>query len=742
MTSTGPLPPGATPDDPDPTGPPAGVPAWDDDPDSDADGMGVVVDLGARRRDLARPDRTDNADSSFAVVLDDDPEPPTLAAPVFVDVPPDATGRRPIIPAGLRGHGLLATVRQTLGRWGHIAAFHTVRLPWYTAQTLFWAPVGVVRLAGRHLRWWWVTEQHSLRQAAADANDAATWLRLHREVRDTRRWRGAVLAAEALAAPLALVVVLAVTPQEVLAALAGGLLVLLARVGQPADRRIVSTAVVTARYRTLTADVVLRAYYAAKLGDPDKPAAQIGFASTMARDATGVGSQVTIDLPYGKGFADAVKAKGAIASGLDVKASQVFLTDDPTSERRHVLFVADRDPLAIPAGRTPLLDGKVRDIWTPAPFGLDERGRKVEILLMWISILIGAQPRKGKTFSARLLALFAALDPWVILIVVDGKNSPDWRKFVLVADTYIHGTHPDRDGDPVDQLLVTLRRVKKHIQAVNDVLSTLPVEVCPEGKLTRQLARDPRYPQLRVWALVMEEFQVYYELDDKDASAEIAQLLSFIMAVGPSSGVFLLSSSQKPSGIGATQDIQRLFVRYRDNHAARFALKCGNRLVSEAILGGDAYAEGFDASALPVGDRYRGVGYLYGLTDDTPTVRTYLADHVDAEKILTAARRHRAAAGTLSGMAAGQSPVREVRDVVADTLSIVRPGETGLHWTEIAERLADSLPEHYADVTADAISAQLRALGVPSVNVKRDGQVAKGARTEAIRAAAQRRAAP
>jgi hypothetical protein len=460
----------------------------------------------------------------------------------------------------------------------------------------------------------------------------------------------------------------------------------------------------------------------------------------MARDATGVGSQVAIDLPYGKTFADAVKAKGAIASGLDVKASQVFLTDDPSSERRHLLFVADRDPLAIPAGRTPLLDGKVRDIWSAAPFGLDERGRKVEILLMWISILVGAQPRKGKTFSARLLALFAALDPWVTLLVVDGKNSPDWRKFVLVADTYIHGTHPDRDGDPVDQLLVILRRVKKHIQAVNDILSQLPVEVCPKGKLTRELARDPRHPELRVWMLVMEEFQVYYELDDKDASAEIAQLLSYIMAVGPSSGVVLLSSSQKPSGIGATQDIQRLFVRYRDNHAVRFALKCGNRLVSEAILGGDAYAEGFDASSLPVGDRYRGVGYLYGLTDDTPTVRTHLADHVDAEKILTAARRHRAAAGTLSGMAAGQSPVREVRNVVADTLSIVRPGESGLHWTEIAERLAAAMPEHYADITADAISAQLRALGVPSKDVKRDGRAAKGARVEALRVAAARRA--
>ncbi len=733
MTSTSPFPPGVPGDPPTPATPESTAPA-------DSDASGVVVALDEHRR---RADRRTGGDTSFEVVWDHDDEDAEQAAPVFVDLPPDANadGRRPIIPPGLRGSGLLVTVRQTLGRWGYIVGFHTVRAPWYAVQTLFWAPVGAVRLTAHQLAWWWVSEQAALRQAAADTNDAATWLRLHREARDTRRWRGTVLAAEAIAVLLAFLVLPALAPHLLLITLVCATIVTLARAGRPAGRRIVAPAVVSPRFRKLTADIVLRAYYAAKLGDPDKSHLQVAFGSPMARDRAGIGSQVVIDLPYGKQFDDAVKAKGAIASGLDVSANQVFLTADPTSVRRHLLFVADRDPLSVPAGRTPLLDGKVRDIWAPAPFGLDERGRPVEIPLMWISILIGAQPRKGKTFSARLLALFAALDPYVTLFVVDGKNSPDWRKFTLVADTYIHGTHPDRDGDPVEHLLVTLRRVKKHIEKVNDQLSRLPVDVCPEGKLTRDLARDPRYPELRVWALVMEEFQVYYELDNKDASAEIAQLLSFIMAVGPSSGVFLLSSSQKPSGIGATQDIGRLFVRYRDNHAVRFALKCGNRLVSEAILGGDAYAEGYDASALPVGKKYRGVGYLYGLTDDTPTVRTHLADHVDTEKILTAARRHRIAAGTLTGMAAGETVVREVRDVVTDTLAVVRAGETGLHWQEIADRLADAMPEHYADVTADTISAQLRGLGVPSKDVKRDGRVAKGARVEAIRTTATRRPA-
>jgi S-DNA-T family DNA segregation ATPase FtsK/SpoIIIE len=458
----------------------------------------------------------------------------------------------------------------------------------------------------------------------------------------------------------------------------------------------------------------------------------------MSRDRSGTGSQVTIDVPYGKTFDDVVKAKGAIASGLDVSVNQVFITKDPSSHRRHVLFVADRDPLAIGAGRSPLLDGKPRDIWQPAPFGLDERGRKVGLAMMWISVLIGAQPRKGKTFAARLLALYAALDPYTVLLLADGKMSADWDKFRLIAHRFVCGVVPNsRDNDPITHLLDMLREIKKHIEQVNDFLAGLPTSECPEGKLTRELSR--KYEQLRVWVLVMEEFQTYYETDDQDVNKEIAALLSFIMAVGPSAGVVILSSSQKPSGVGAG-DVGRLFNRYRDNHAVRFALKCGNRVVSEAVLGGDAYAEGYDASALPSGKQYAGVGILYGHSDDTATVRTYLADHEDAEKILTAARRHREAVGTLTGDAAGEKITREVRDTLADVRSVFLPGENGLHWAIVAERLADRLAEHYADITSDAASALLRG-HVPSVVVKVKGEAARGCRLADLDTAIGRRKA-
>jgi S-DNA-T family DNA segregation ATPase FtsK/SpoIIIE len=721
------------------------TPAWgtpdsrpDTGPDTRPDGPADTV--SGTGPDTA-PDT--KADTHFDVSLDDeedsDPDIAPYAGPVLVEDAEDI--RKPIIAEQWRGWAnIKVTVRDWVKLTAYRAAWHAVR----THKYLFWGSVYGVVGAGRVLnaqrRWWWLSEQYGLRQSAADTGDPQMWLKLHREVKATRAWRGAVLVAEALAAGIGGPIAWALSPGWAHVLAAGAAAGWLAHFGRPADRPILTPATVTPRLRRLNPDIVLRAYYAAGLGKEDKPHLQVTFGNVMSRDTSNTGSQVPIDLPYGKTFADALNAKGAIASGLDVSVNQVFLTPDPSSNRRHTLFVADRDPLAIPAGRTPMLDLRPRNIWDPVPFGLDERGKLVAFTLMWISVLIGAQPRKGKTFAARLLALYAALDPWVKLFVVDGKVSPDWRKFALAADTMVYGTHPGRDGDPVQKLLHLLRDIKKHIIRVNEVLSDLPVSVCPEGKLTRELARDPKYPDLRVWMLVMEEFQVYYELDDKEASTEIASLLSYIMAVGPSAGVILVSSSQKPSGIGAGQEIAKLFTRYRDNHAARFALRCGNRNVSESILGGDAYAEGFDASTLPNGDNYRGVGYLYGLTDHTPTVRTFLADHEDAEKILIAARAHREKVGTLSGEAAGEVVIREIRDVLADARAMLAPAETGIHWTALAERLADRLAEHYADLTPEAVSSQLRSAGVPSVNIKRDGMVAKGCKTADLEAAITRRA--
>jgi hypothetical protein len=486
---------------------------------------------------------------------------------------------------------------------------------------------------------------------------------------------------------------------------------------------------VTPRFRKLTADIVLRAYYAAKLGDPEKPGQQITFGGPMARD--GEGSRVLVDLPYGKGTKDAVAAKDEIASGIDVTESQVFIRRDPTSYRRHVLWVADRDPLAVPVGRTPLLAGRPTDIWQPAPMGLDERGQLVRVPLMWNSILISALPRSGKTFAARLLALYCALDPFVTIDVFDAKGSPDWRKFALVADSFAFGLTPTRYGLPGDILLSTLNKIKSDVQDRYERLSEMPTDICPEGKLTREIARSPKYG-MPVRVLVLEEFQEY--LDMGEPSKEIAALLVFLVKVAPGAGVILIDATQRPSGVGSGQVAQQ-FTSFRDNHALRFGLRTSSWQVSELCLGAGAYSEGLDTSTLL--PEYKGVGILRGASDASPTVRTYLADGKDAERILTAARAIRERAGTLSGMAAAETGPAPAVSIAVDVLAVL--GDLpGMHWEPLAGLLAARFPDRHGEATARSVSAQCGAAGIPSVQVKYLGANRNGCRRDDAQTAAGR----
>jgi S-DNA-T family DNA segregation ATPase FtsK/SpoIIIE len=236
----------------------------------------------------------------------------------------------------------------------------------------------------------------------------------------------------------------------------------------------------------------------------------------------------------------------------------------------------------------------------------------------------------------------------------------------------VQGTHPTKDDDPVQRALDALYEIDRHIVHVNEELAKLPVSECPEGKLTEKLYRRS---DLHVQLVLLEEFQCYFELDDQKRNKEFANLFARIGALGPSAGVVLLGASQKPSGVGAG-DVQRLFNRFRDNFILRFALRCATRDVSMAVLGNESYGEGYDASGLPLGDEFKGIGILYGLVDDAPTVRTYLADGEDAEVICLAARKIRERAHTLSGDALGVEVAEPESDIVAD-LREVMAGDAG-----------------------------------------------------------------
>ncbi len=235
-----------------------------------------------------------------------------------------------------------------------------------------------------------------------------------------------------------------------------------------------------------------------------------------------------------------------------------------------------------------------------------------------------------------------------------------------------------------------------------------------------------------VRVLVLEEFQEYFELGD--ISKDIAALLVFLIKVAPGAGIILLCSTQKPSGIGGGGELGQRFTAFRDNFAIRFGLRTSSWQVSEMCLGQGAYSEGLDTSTLL--PQYKGVGILRGASDASPTVRTYLADGQDAERILIAARAIRQRAGTLSGMALGDVPP-EAASILADVLAVFG-ADTGLQWQILAQRLATRMPDRHADATAESVSAQCRAAGVPSVDVKQFGKALKGCRRADVQAAASR----
>jgi S-DNA-T family DNA segregation ATPase FtsK/SpoIIIE len=82
------------------------------------------------------------------------------------------------------------------------------------------------------------------------------------------------------------------------------------------------------------------------------------------------------------------------------------------------------------------------DAWRPVPFGRDARNRTITLALVWTSLLIGAIPRQGKTFAARLPAAGLILDPHTRLYVADFKGGKDWNAAAQVAHRFLSGDEP------------------------------------------------------------------------------------------------------------------------------------------------------------------------------------------------------------------------------------------------------------------------------------------------------------
>jgi DNA segregation ATPase FtsK/SpoIIIE, S-DNA-T family len=620
--------------------------------------------------------------------------------------------RLPVLPDWMKLPDQRTAVRKwALRHYSTVVGYHAVRLPCvYTPKILWYAPRGAWRWSAAIGRWVFDTEGKSLRLAAVAAEDAGEYLKLSRQRNDRVRLRGIVATLAAFIGLAAALTLYVMAPSWLLLLAMATVTTTLGVVGAPADRPLIDMAKVTFRKRRLSSDIVIRAHEAAKLTSKDQ---SISFPRPIGRD--GDGWRVVVDLPYGKTFEDAVNAHARLASGMDIAPTQLFLDKDETSGRRVSYWIADRDPLAVPSGKSPLLGATRVDFWKPFPWGVDERGNPVMATMLWLSLLVGAVPRQGKTFSARTIALAAALDPYVRLYVFDGKASPDWRKFALVAHRIAFGIVPKNGFDPVVHLLTSLRELKADVEDRYHRLSELPLHICPEGKLTPEISRDKKL-NMPLTLFVVDEVQEY--LQHPEHGKEILSLLVYLARVAPAVGVSVMTATQKPDDKACPSEL-------RDQHQARFALRVGAYQVSDTILGAGSYSEGLDASKLL--KSHKGVGILKGMTDDSGIVRTYLADGRDAERILTRAAALREAEGTLSGDAAGEAPAPETSATILDDVAAVLGKGEAKVWSEtIVDRLADLRPDVYGPWAelepkpkAEALSTALKPFGIAAEQMSR-----------------------
>lgn len=665
----------------------------------DDDQSGVMTDVDVEEAELA-----DVEDRLPAVAEQRKPVP--VANGLVVNTPWSyAFQGRSILPAWL----IQREQRRAAVRWArdlvvHEVAFQTVRLPLYGLRLCLYTPRGVGRSLAAWGRWVSDAEARPLRRNSIAADNVATYQALT-QLRSSRiKSRGITSLAAAGLLLILLLIVIVVWPW-LLKWLLIGAIPAFGYIGRRRDKPIVEHArIANPKAVRLTEDVLTRAFIAAGLCSEETP---IGLLQPIQRDRAGWLAYV--ELPYGKNAEGAVKKKLDIAGGLGVHEVQVFVDRIPGKSPRHLqVWVADVDPYASMPPVTPLLAMERLDFWKGFPFGVDARGQVIYLSLIWSSLLVGAIPRMGKTFAARLPALAAALDPFVKLIVFDGKGGKDWKAFERIAYRYGSGVR----SVIVELLLEILRELQTEMNRRYELLQSLPDDLCPEGKITPALSRNLSL-NLQPILVAIDEVQRY--LEHGTYGEAIKEVIDDLVKTGPAVGIMFDIATQKPDG-------KTIPTKIRDNIGTRFALKVMTYQSSEVILGAGTRDAGLDASKFQ--RSHKGVGILLGADDGEladaggQTVRTHLADLTTVTTICERGRELRIAAGTLTGHAAGEQIEERVTiSVLDDVAGVFARGEDRLWSEEICDRLAEVNPDAYSGWDATTLAKMLKPYGLITKDV-------------------------
>jgi S-DNA-T family DNA segregation ATPase FtsK/SpoIIIE len=510
---------------------------------------------------------------------------------------------------------------------------------------------------------------------------------------------------------------------------------------------------------TMDPQVLVDAFRDAKLIGKDETLRLVERATHV-----GGGWAVTVDLPPTRKATDVIKNREALASALAVDEVQLIVErvrGNGGHAGRVAMWVADEDPYATPPLRTPLLDVQRWDAWRPVPFGRDARDRKIDLPLVWTSLLIGAIPRQGKTFAARLAAAGLILDPFTRLYVADFKAGKDWDSAAQVAHRFMSGDESAHVLSLVDWLVELVGEVQHRYRRMRE----LDNATCPESKVTPAMSRDLTL-NMPITPIFIDEVQV--PLEDRTpvkvegkrltAGEYVGELLTWLARKGPAAGIVMALATQRPDSKTIPSGLRAVL-------GSRFALRVMDWRDSNIVLGEQMNTRGYDSSRLLAS--HKGVGILRPDGDTQAgadvlaiTVRTYYMPNEDWQTICQRGRALREAAGTLTGHAAGQD-TPPVPDHAA-AAKVIGSGPAGPHPArpaELPEPLAavlehlddlDSLPEFIStadladvlDLDPAWLGRRLGDLGCQSTRERiptETGQVRqiRGYRTADLQAAAE-----
>jgi S-DNA-T family DNA segregation ATPase FtsK/SpoIIIE len=513
----------------------------------------------------------------------------------------------------------------------------------------------VVRGLVAGARWWrrWVTVR-DYREAAEQSEKLADKFV---EIRALTLFRWKVTGAVLVAAVVGLALVDLVWSRRwfwlVLAAGSVALAVLGRRRDGSPGRKAVLAGPRTLTW-TMDPQVLVDAFRDAKLIGKDETLRLVERAARM-----GDWWAITVDLPATRKATDVIKNREALASALAVDEVQLIVErvrGNGGHAGRVSMWVADSDPYASAPLRTPLLSVQRWDAWRAVPFGRDARDRRIDLPLVWTSLLVGAIPRQGKTFAARLAAAGLILDPYTRLYMADFKAGKDWDAAGHVAHRFMSGDESAHVLELVGWLVELVAEVQgryRRMRELDDV-------TCPESKVTPAMSRD-RALNMPITAIFVDEVQVPLEdrtpvkVEDKKLTAGeyVGELLTWLAKKGPAAGIVLVLATQRPDSKTIPSGLRAVL-------GSRFALRVMDWRDSNIVLGEQMNTRGYDSSRLLAS--HKGVGILRPDGDTQAgadvlalTVRTYYMPNEDWQVICQRGRALREAEGTLTGHAAGDN---------------------------------------------------------------------------------------